>query len=362
MPSDTPAILEAFFAQLRKTEPIADRYDVEWWGPYFIPRPGRWHRTHFLLYGGKLHGTLELGWSVAAASLDLGTGEVSPDHGPGTQHEVDDERLWEQALAQLTARLRSALANPARFNQRVARQLPLASRTGHLRRRLTWPRGRRPPLSRAELAAVEHALVRGGKAASWSTITVNRYLGLLGRMYDAAFPELRGLPALEQRARKADTRHGGLLELPKRDAAAFAGWLTSNVWAGTHPWEIVYGYPHGILFSPWRQDDDRWRFHLSVDTLGLYLEAVRMAVALGAAGAPFGLHDQAAVIAALRGTDAVEVGPGFGQIALDELAEIRPGSLEHIGWDPVAEIRPITPAQAARVEHVLRTGRPPIRE
>lgn len=47
-----------FFSLLKQTEPILEAYDVEWWGPYYIPRSGRWYPTHFKLYQGVLYGDL----------------------------------------------------------------------------------------------------------------------------------------------------------------------------------------------------------------------------------------------------------------------------------------------------------------
>jgi hypothetical protein len=84
----------------------------------------------------------------------------------------------------------------------------------------------------------------------------------------------------------------------------------------------------------------RWRFLLAVDTLGLYREAVRMALALAGKNVPFDLASSDAVIATLRGIDLVEVGPSYGQIHLDELLAERPDALKRIVWDPLVRIIP----------------------
>ena len=39
------------FGQIQETEPIGGTYDVEWMGPYFIPRARQWYRSRFLLFG-----------------------------------------------------------------------------------------------------------------------------------------------------------------------------------------------------------------------------------------------------------------------------------------------------------------------
>jgi hypothetical protein len=346
------------FRLLRQTEPIDGRVDVEWHGPYFIPRPREWRPSHFVLYGGRLYGSIQVDWTPLTATWEIDSGALSHEaHGasPGWD---EPERAWQRALPQLVRRLRSAVANPGAFNRRVQRLIPIEARTGSVVRKWTWPEGARAPLSRAGGLALEAACRQGEIAAAWPALTASAYLELAARLYDAAFPELRALPPRQKHAAKADTRHGGMLDLPPEDPSAFREWYASRAWSGCHPWEIVFGHPHGILFSPLLGDDGRWRFHLAVDSPGLYLHAAKMAAALGATGVPFVLHEKDAVVAALRGLDEVEVGPGYGQLSLARLREERPQGIAHVRWDPVPEILPITAAQRERVDHVLRTGSP----
>jgi hypothetical protein len=222
----------------------------------------------------------------------------------------------------------------------------------------TAPRGTRAPLAPRELETLEAACRTGARAEPLPSLTAAAYLALAGVAYDAAYPELRGLPPREQHAAKADTRHGGLLDLPEGEAAAFREWFASRAWSGSHPWEIVFGHPHGILLYPVEDDGLRWRLVLSVDCPGLYLCAVRMAIALGERGTPFTLFAKGAAVAALRGLDNVEVGPGYGRLSLAELRAQRGESVARVRWDPVPEILPITPAQRLRVAHVVATGTP----
>ena len=353
----TPAWSD-FFGLLRETEPIADAYDVEWWGPYVIPRPRRWHRTRFLLYGGSLFGSIEVEWSVYSAQWDIASGIVSYERAAGFSAVFAPEDLWARAIRQLAHRLKAALSNPAAYNDRIRRLIPLDARTGRIVRKRTWPRGMRPLLSRADLARLEAACRRGEGTPSVPEFRAADWFRLVGRLYDAAFPELAGRPPREQHASKADTRHGGLLDLPEDDPRAFREWHESRRWSGCHPWEIVFGHPHGILFAPVPDEAGAWRLGLSVDSEGLYVEAAKMAVALGDEGVPFTLHGKDAVAAALRGTDEVEVGPSWGRLLLAELRETRPESVEHVRWDPIPEIRPISDPQRRKVEHVLRHGSP----
>jgi hypothetical protein len=205
---------------------------------------------------------------------------------------------------------------------------------------------------------LEAACRTGERSKPLASLTAASYLALAGVAYDAAYQELRGLSPREQHEAKSDTRHGGLLDLKKDDPEAFRAWFASRVWSGSHPWEIVFGHPHGILLCPMPGESGSWRLTLSVDCPGLYLRAVRMAIALGERGIPFELHAKGAVVAALRGLDDVEVGPGYGRLSLEELRAQRPDAVARVRWDPVPEILPISPAQRLRVEHVLASGTP----
>jgi hypothetical protein len=348
-----------FFSLLKQSEPIPEAYDVEWWGPHYIPRSGHWFPTHFKLYQGVLYGTLKMDWSLATGQWYTETGEFFRDRSSGYWSlETADPEFWDRALPELTRRLQTALKNPVAYNRRVLRLLPLEVRTGTLLRRLSWPRGQRAPLSPALARRLENACRSGALGRSWRKMSVDDYLRTAALAYDAGIKELRGLPPRDKYERKADSRHGGLLKIASTDAQAFYEWYTSRSWLGAHPWEIVFGHPHGILLSPLLDSRGRWRFHLSVDSLGWYATAARMAIALGEGGVPFELQRRDEVAAALRGQDFIPVGPRFGQLSLSELRTIRPDAEAHIRWDPIPEIRPISKDQQHRLEYILRTGSP----
>jgi hypothetical protein len=348
-----------FFNLLKQTEPIPEAYDMEWWGPYYIPRSGRWFPAHFRLYQGVLYGTMEMGWSLATGQWPIETGEFFRDRSSGHwPSETADPEFWDRALPVLTRRLQAALKNPGAYNRRVLRLLPLEARTGTLLRRLSWHRGQRAPLSPAMARRLEDACRSGTRARSWRKMSGDDYLRIAALAYDAGIEELHGLSPRAKYERKADGRHGGLLDLVSGDAQAFYQWFASRSWLGTHPWEIVFGHPHGILLSPLLDPRGRWRFHLGVDSPGWYFTAARMAIALGEGGVPFEFHRHDEVAAVLRGRDFIPVGPRFGQLSLAELRTIRPEAEAHIRWDPVPEIRPISEDQQRRLEYVLRTGSP----
>ena len=318
---------------LEQFQPESSEGDIRWRGPFFILRRGDWWPTSFVRYRKELYCTVVLGWSAFTLVWNIDEDKVRFERG---LHRAADNwnggELWERVLEQVAHRLRAALSNPEAYNRRVARLLPLHSRTGRIRRRLTRPRHARPPIDRSALEQLASALEQGENVRSWPRLSVRRYLETAAIAYDAAYRELRGLQPRTKYKRKADTRHGGLLELAPGDARAFERWYKSREWLGAHPWEIVFAHPHGILLSPYHEGG-RWRFHLSVDTLGLYVDAARMATALGERGVPFELFRADEMIAALRDEDWVEVGPFRRQLSLGELEERRPGATAHVFWD-----------------------------
>jgi hypothetical protein len=83
-----------------------------------------------------------------------------------------------------------------------------------------------------------HFMLYGGKLFC----TLN-YLKVSALAYDAAFPKTRNLSAFSKYKRWADTRHGGMLDLPREDSGAFSKWFHSDVWQGTHPWENMSSEP-----------------------------------------------------------------------------------------------------------------------
>lgn len=324
---------------LERIEPERHDSDTLWAGPFFIPRRGEWWPTRFLRYRDELYCSVELGWSTVTLVWTIDDDNVrfegEPPFGFGCRN---DPELWQEVLEQVVRKLSRALHNPAAYNRHVARLLPRRCRTGRIKRRLTWPKGSPKPISMHDLARLEAAVARGKAARSWRSMSLQRYLEVAAMAYDAVFEDLKALAPREKYERRADRRHGGMLDLPVKDSAAFERWFTSREWSGAHPWEIVFAHPHGVLLSP-HLDKRAWRFYLSVDTLGLYVDTARMAIAFGEKGVPFELIRAGDVIPALRGEDWVEVGPFHGQLALEELERRRRGAAARIAWDALPQLR-----------------------
>jgi hypothetical protein len=209
MSGETTSLWAGFWDLLRQTEPRSGCYDVEWDGPYYIPRPLQWHRSRFMVYGGTLFGFLEVGWSRLDAAWDLATGRLSYEARARSTGGVAAEQIWDRAMPQLVRRLDAAVADPDGYNRRVRRLLPLEARTGVVVRRWSWPSGTRAPLAPRELEALDAACRTGERSEPLASLTAATYLALAGVGYAAAYPELSGLSPREQHAAKADTRHGG---------------------------------------------------------------------------------------------------------------------------------------------------------
>lgn len=351
------SLFEGVFSVLRQLQPDVAAYDVVWHGPWFVDRSG-WHPSRFQLVHGVLYATIDLGWSTHTAAWTIGSDRVTFERWRDAFDPYgNDDILWRRVLDQFSQKLRAAVDSPATATRRVARCLPTESRSGTLRRRLTWPKGARAALSPRRRLALEQACEAGRHATAFPQLTVDAFLMAVAVACDAAFDDVRDLEPLAKYRRRADTRHGGLLNLPPNDTAAFEAWYRSGARAGAHPWEIVYGHPHGILLAPFPIEGG-WRLHLSVETPGLYLEAVAMALALGAAGWPFELIQHERVVARLRGTDAVAIGPHHGQLSLAELRSVRPDSVARIRWERLPPFAPISREQARRVAYVLEHGTP----
>jgi hypothetical protein len=148
-----------------------------------------------------------------------------------------------------------------------------------------------------------------------------------------------------------------MLDLPLNGAKAFTRWFNSQRWAGAHPWEIVYGNPHGVMLSPCHDEKTSgWSFDFSVHTESLYAIAVKMAIALARHAIPFEFYNGAKVVAVLRGEDMVEIGPRKA-LELGNLKAIRPDSIKHIQWDPIPQISPISMDQRQRLSGLISISR-----
>ncbi len=119
----------------------------------------------------------------------------------------------------------------------------------------------------------------------------------------------------EMYRRFADGRHEGLLEIDEDSTAEFGAWIDgkhAKRSAGGHPWEIKRGgntthIDLAVYRPPGR--DDRLRIELIAPAIGRLAEAVRMLLAIHAAGLPIGIADPEGVRKRLLAQDTIGIVP-----------------------------------------------------
>jgi hypothetical protein len=342
--------LTEVFGLLRQTQPLTDEIDLSWVGPYFIPRSGIWAPTYFRIIELRLHVFVSMPDRDSSMVWDLRSRQWEFDAPLPAGFGRNAEEFWTEVLTQVNRRLRNALKNPSAYNRMVEARLPLASRTGKIQRAFTWLEGEEPDMEEDTLQKLESVCSFVELSPRLKKLTVADYLTTAAIAYDAAFESAASLSPLEKYKSLADGRHGGMLDLSPNNAKAFAQWFQSRSWSGTHPWEIVYGNPHGIMLSP-RFDEklSSWSFDLSVHTEVWYVAAVKMTIALAARAKPIQFRDFTTVIGVLRGTDMVTVGRDPQCVSLEDLQMTRPDAVGHIQWESIPQISPIAADQSDKV-------------
>ena len=341
--------LAEIFKNLCELEPKNDKYDVIWDGPYYIERPGVWRESSFMLYQGVLYFTVEIGGARASTlAWKIGSEEASIERGLGFS--TSQYVPWVKVLEQIGRKIVSAQKNLPAYNRRIQRQLPLTCRYGRIQRNHTWPKDFKLPVEETVLRALEEYGKK--EQEGYAEMTRDAYLGTAAIAYEAAFEDLKELDPYGKYKRRADGRHGGLLELPPDDPQAFSAWFNAGDWHGSHPWEIVFGHPHGIMLAPHQDEKSgRWLYNLWAGSEGSYIMLVKMATALMERGIRFGIYSQDEVFKALRGTDEVKVTPEYswGSVQYTDIKELRPEMLKTIEWERTPELAPITPAGRERI-------------
>jgi hypothetical protein len=361
-PSPLLTLLTEVFGLLQKTQPLADETDVSWVGPYYIPRSGVWAPTYFRIHSMSLCVFVSMPDRDSSMVWDLRSRQWEFESPLPFGFGANSEEFWSDVLTQVNRRLISALNNSLAYNRMVEARLPFECRTGKIQRAFTWQEGEEPEMDDGTLKKLESMLSIVELSPRLKRLTVADYLTTTSIAYDAAFENMASLSAVEKYKSKADGRHGGMLDLPLNNAKAFTRWFNSQSWAGAHPWEIVYGNPHGVMLSPCHDEKtSTWSFDISVHTESLYAIAVKMAIALARHTIPFEFYNSAKVVAVLRGQDMVEIGPGPKTLEFENLKAIKPDLIQHIQWDPIPKISPISEDQLQRLSGLSAISRKPSR-
>jgi hypothetical protein len=266
-PSPLLTLLTEVFRLLQKTQPLADETDVSWVGPYYIPRSGVWAPTYFRVHGMRLCVFVSMPDRDSSMVWDLRSHQwefESP-----LPFGANSEEFWRDVLTQINRRLTNALKNPSAYNRKVEARLPFECRTGKIQQAFTWLEGEEPEMDDSTLKQLESMLSFVESSSRLKKFTVSDYLATTSIAYDAAFENMSSLSPVEKYKSRADGRHGGMLDLRLNDAKAFTRWFNSQRRAGAHPWEIVYGNPHGVMLSPRRDKKaSTWTFDFAATMAG----------------------------------------------------------------------------------------------
>ena len=349
-------LLGPIFQLLCEFEPMADSYDVTWQGPYFVERPGRWCASYFMLYRGTLYVSLERAERVYGLEWQVGSKEARIERSFTSAGSIP----WVKVLEQILYKLRAAKRNLSAYNNRVARYLPPTCRYGSIKRKYLWDSEDKLPIAEEELGETERYIATH-EDEGLNEMTLGTYLNAVAVAYDAVYDNAENLTPAERYRKHADGRDAGLLRLPSDDPAAFMAWWKGSERLGAHPWEIVYGNPHGIMLSV-EQDSttSRWSFYLWAGGSGWYVPLMRMAANLRKASVKFKIVDAEKVFAALRGEDAVEITPRFTleSVGYEEIKENVPQALPHIIWEKLSRLQPVTEKGLMRISKAKQQEEP----
>jgi hypothetical protein len=175
--------------------------------------------------------------------------------------------------------------------------------------------------------------------------SLNEYLNTAAICYRAAYGKekkkmnrVTGKAPVEMYSSFADGRHGGMMDIKDRDSKKeFMGWVKSDKWEGSHPFEIVYSsLEHGIhLFPP--TDNNDWKYGLRVTNYGYAEDFIKMVEALIDNEIPFQAHSINDVLDYLTGEMYVSVNEFSGAFwsTWDYIPckEYKGKYLKHIEWE-----------------------------
>lgn len=341
----------ALYEMLKRIEPDVQEHDIIWPVLYYIDAKKRWIPVRFTLHRAKVYGSLEFPEGMALLEVKVPEGNVEFVEVNQSGY-LSGTKLWPNALVQLRRTLEEAVVDLDAFNDKIERELPLEWRFGKIKRRLTW-RPNADSISEEKIVEVRGAVTSAANRTSLPGVTVNDYIRLAAVALTAGFHET--LPPEEIHRRHADSRHGGMLDLPRDDADAFRAWFESLRWQGAHPFEIVYGTPHGVTLWP-KFDEQGVRFILSVSDEFYEKPSLDMVIALDRAGVPFQFNGLERIVKKLSGNDLIDVAPfrrpGIGydvRVRLETLRNERPDAVDKIVWDKLQKWQQMTAESLKKV-------------
>ena len=300
------------------------------WDVLFTDANERWHwvrATHYM----EIYYLFHVDGDAPGLEARPG-GEVAPMDPLGAPGRVaarrDPDDAWEPLLESMRNRLRKVKRDWIKANREAVDGYPLDRRRGILPHALV--RESVPGLYRidmdlgAEACAAFVALVESGYFRREESVTVPalsageyfRYCKLAyiaGKRPDEEVDE--SMSGREMYRRFADGRHEGLLDIDEDSTDEFGDWIDGKHpkrSVGGHPWEIKRGgntthIDLGVYRPPGR--NDAFRIELIAPATGRLAEAVRMVLAIHAAGLPIGIADPEGVRKRLLAQDTIGIVP-----------------------------------------------------
>jgi hypothetical protein len=170
-------------------------------------------------------------------------------------------------------------------------------------------------------------------------ISLNDYLEVAAICYRRAFKaKAKKLSPLEMYKKWADGRDGGMLSIKDWDSKDdFRRWSESGMWAGSHPFEIVFSWhQHGIhLYPPYKEKP---YYSLRVTNYAYAETFVNMARALIKERVSFEASELESVLDYLSGRTYFSVN-SFGDISTSFFyvpsREYKKMYFKHIEWDEI---------------------------
>jgi len=184
------------------------------------------------------------------------------------------------------------ISNAAEFVPRLAdkesleRMVPYDFRTGKIKGKYIMEKGQMMDKEYAKKLLERYRQHASELPLLGRKISLNDYFRAVFVAKKAVFEEVKGMSLKEAYRYAADFRHGGMLDIKNPDSVEeFNEWLESRRWAGSHPFEIVFGWRrYGIhlvppMFGSLQFDPEREKyFEINVGDRGyskMYLEMLQ---------------------------------------------------------------------------------------
>jgi hypothetical protein len=304
-----------------------DQWDTRWRYVYLpIKRDGKLVCSPFAI---TLHNKA---WSISFHGYTRALGFLAVDKGsekiPGDYTLAFDETIRFIPLLKETN------------NKLIEQTFPYDWRQGKVRRKYIRPNSELMPLEEKEKIAAAYK-THLEKKLTVTEISLNDYLNAAAICLREAFPEkITGdMTPKDIRQRFADMRHGGMLLLENPDSKKeFMDWFNSDSWRGSHPFEIVFSTPHGIMLYPPEKDHPFYR--LSIQDPFYNKKYVHMAYSLIENNIPFQAHSMEDALEYIAGEAYVGV-----NVMEEDAFQYKPSReykkkyLPHIQWDEIEVVK-----------------------